>query len=78
VPWEKGPCGFLSKVKPVMFGRIEVPTGGTFSHVRFVLLFDTAEGFRYNCALVVASSESCEFSLAICQMLMYITPLVLA
>jgi hypothetical protein len=41
-------------------------------------MFDTSIGFRYNCALVVAWSENCEFMLAICLVLMYITPLVLA
>jgi len=59
-------------VKGVHFPGIKI------SFQERTLLFDTGFGFRYNCALAMAPSESCEFFLAICPVLMYITPLVLA
>jgi hypothetical protein len=49
-----------------------------FSVIKVTLIFDTWAGFRYNCALMAISIKSGKFLLAICQALLYITPLVLA
>ena len=49
-----------------------------FAWEKVTLIFDTWAGFRYNCALMAISIKSGKFLLAICQALLYITPLVLA
>jgi hypothetical protein len=64
-------------IKPGIIFRLNRKLG-EFLLGEKVLLFDMVHCFRYNCALVVALSESGKFSLAIYLTLLYITPLVLA
>lgn len=74
-PYKRVSMVTLYITKSVMFVNRK---SSVFFCKKVTLIFDTSSGFRYNCALMAISIKSGKFLLAICQALLYITPLVLA